>query len=323
MDNSITTSTTSTNAASAVAPLGGEKRRVLGRGLESLLPSKPLVAQGSASSPAALAVAIKPEDQVQHLDVTLVDASPYQTRSLMNARLLADLTESVRVSGVLQPVTVRAVAGGRYQLITGERRLRASIAAEHKTIPAIVRVVADQVAAEMTIIENLQRADLNPIEQARAYQQLSTRFQLTQEEVAKRMGVERSSVANHLRLLKLSAKIQGYVESGDLSFSHARLFASLDSSETWTDSVAKSAAENGWSVKRLGEVIEDILTPTPKAEAKPKPPMDPNVKEAQSEMERVLGVRVRIKDHRGRGKIIVEYNSLDDFDRVVSVLSGE
>ena len=302
-------------------PLAGEKRKVLGRGLESLLPSKPLAAQVSA--PATEGVAIKPEDQVQHLDVMLVDASPYQTRGQMNAKALAELTESVRQSGVLQPVTVRAVAGGRYQLITGERRLHASIAAERKTIPAIVRVVADQVAAEMTIIENLQRADLNPMEQARAYQQLSVRFRLTQEEIAKRMGVERPSVANHMRLLRLSSKIQGYVEGGELAFSHARVLATLDDNMTWADDLAESAAREGWSVKRLATEIENILVPKPKAEAKAAPMLDPNVKELQRDMERVLGVRVQIKDRNGKGKIIVEYKSLDDFDRVVSVLSGK
>ncbi len=309
------------------APSGGDKRKVLGRGLESLLPSKPhsataaQAAPNGTNAPSAASSVVKIEDQVQHLDVNLVDPSPYQTRSAMSEKSLAELTGSVRESGVLQPITVRAV-GDRYQLITGERRLRASIAAGRGTIPAIVRVVADQVAAEMTIIENLQRADLNPIEQARAYHRLSERFRLTQEEIAKRMGVERPSVANYLRLLRLSAKIQAYVEAGELAFSHARVLATLDDSMTFADDLAESAVREGWSVKRLANEIESILVPKPKAEPKPEKPLDPNVKEAQREMERALGVRVKIDDRKGKGKIVIEYASLDDFDRVVAALSG-
>lgn len=300
------------------AVAGVDKKKVLGRGLESLLPGKPTAAGAGGAAPAA----VKSEDQIQHLDVTLIDPSPYQTRARMDQPALRDLTESVKQSGVLQPVTVRPV-GSRYQLITGERRWRASIAAERKTIPAIVKNVPDQIAAEMTVIENLQRADLNPMEQARAYQQLSERFHLTQEEVARRMGVERPSVANYMRLLRLSGRIQEYVETGVLAFSHARLLAALDEHMGLADDLAESAVREFWSVKRLMEEIDEAISPRPKAEPKPEPVLDPNVKEAQREMERVLGVRVKIKDRKGKGKIVIEYNSLDDFDRIVEVMSGE
>ncbi len=201
-----------------------DKRKALGRGLESLLPG--------AARPAAVAVApapIEPRgDEVRDIPIELIERNPYQTRTHLDEISLAELAASIRSSGVMQPIIVRQVAG-KYQLIAGERRWRASQRAGKETVPAIVRAVSNEQAMEMTIIENLQREDLNAMEQARAFHRLGTEFQLTQEQMALRTGKDRSSIANFLRLLKLPEPVQAHIEAGTVSFGHAKVLMSLDS----------------------------------------------------------------------------------------------
>src|SRR5271169_4941498 len=203
------------------------KRRALGKGLESLLPQRP----AAPPSPPPPSVA-EPTGKPLEIPLDQIDRNPYQTRSQFDEAKLSELAQSIAASGVVQPIVVRPLSGGRYQLITGERRWLASKKANKTTIPAIVRQVSDEQTLEMTIVENLQRADLNPMEQARAYQRLSHDFKMTQEQMATRTGKERASVANFLRLLRLPETIQHKVESGDLSFGHARTLLALDSPES-------------------------------------------------------------------------------------------
>ena len=181
-----------------------EKRKVLGRGLETLLPSRS--GQTPTSAP------VHAGEAVHQLPVEIIDPNPYQTRSRVDETALKELADSIKATGVLQPVTVRPIADGRYQLIAGERRWLASQKAGRATVPAIVRQVSNEQAMEMTIIENLQREDLNPVEQARAFDRLSREFGLTQEQIALHTGKERSSVANFLRLLRLPTPVQAYIE---------------------------------------------------------------------------------------------------------------
>src|ERR1700722_603806 len=187
------------------------KRRALGKGLESLLPARP------ATPPPAPVTPVESNGKPLEIPLDQIDRNPYQTRTRFDEAALTELAQSIAASGVVQPIVVRPLSGGRYQLITGERRWLASRKAAKATIPAIVRQVSDEQTLEMTIVENLQRADLNAMEQARAYQRLSQEFKLTQEQMATRTGKERASVSNFLRLLKLPEVVQLKVDSGDLS----------------------------------------------------------------------------------------------------------
>src|ERR1022692_1326534 len=200
-----------------------DKRKVLGRGLDTLLPSR----QAPAAAPPPTVV--HQGEAIHNLAIELIDRNPYQTRTHVDEPALRELADSIKATGVLQPITVRAIPGGRFQLIAGERRWLASQQAGKATIPAIVRQVSDEQAMEMTIVENLQREDLNPMEQARAFERLSREFKLTQEQMAKRTGKDRTSIGNFLRLLKLPERIQTLVEQGFLTFGHARALLALAS----------------------------------------------------------------------------------------------
>jgi ParB family chromosome partitioning protein len=284
-----------------------DKRKALGRGLDTLLPSRqaPVVHQGEA---------------IHHLAIELIDRNPYQTRSHVDEASLAELAASISATGVLQPITVRAIPDGRFQLVAGERRWMASQLAGKSTVPAIVRQVSNEQAMEMTIIENLQREDLNPIEQARAFDRLGREFGLTQEQISLRTGKERSSVANFLRLLRMPESIQGMIESGQLSLGHAKALMGLDSPGAIV-AMAERIVKKSLSVRQTEDVVAQCLDPVRMLDKQPKElRIDPNVKEAQRELERALGVRVTITDRKGRGKILLEYSSLEDFDRIVAAL---
>ncbi len=292
-----------------------EKRKVLGRGLDTLLPSRPAPAAGTA--PPAV---VHQGEALHQLAIELIDRNPYQTRTHLDEPALRELADSISATGVLQPITVRAIPGGRYQLIAGERRWLASQRAGKATVPAIVRQVSNEQAMEMTIIENLQREDLNPVEQARAFDRLGREFGLTQEQMAQRTGKERSSVANYLRLLRLPEGIQNLVETNQISFGHAKTLMGLDSEEAMLN-LARRVAIMSLSVRQTEEAVANLMHPPEKTEKVRQ--VDPNVKEAENILERALGVRVIITDRKGKGKILLEYSSLDDFDRILSALSNQ
>ena len=292
------------------------KRRALGKGLDSLLPRVP-----AASAPAAIETeGGKPLE----IPIEQIDRNPFQTRSHMNDEQLAELAASITANGVVQPVLVRPLANGRYQLIAGERRWRASELAGKKTIPAILRQVSDEQAMEITIVENLQRADLNPMEQAHAFERLSREFHMTQEQMAVRTGKDRATVANFLRLLKLPETVQARVESGELSFGHARALLTLEHAEEM-EKAAKRVLVLSLSVRQTESYVQGLIHPerAAKKEAKPEPPIDPNVREVQERLQRALGLKVNIEDHNGRGRIIIEYARLEDFDGLLEMVAGE
>ena len=295
------------------------KRRALGKGLESLLPSRP----APAAVPTITAVA-EPTGKPLEIPLDHIERNPYQTRTRFDEAQLTELTQSIAASGVVQPIVVRPLSEGKYQLITGERRWLASRNAGKSTIPAIVRQASDEQTLEMTIIENLQRADLNPMEQARAYQRLSNDFKMTQEQMATRTGKERASVANFLRLLRLPEPIQHKVESGDLSFGHARTLLALDSAESITAAAQKVMALS-LSVRQTESYVQGLINPEakPKKEAKATQPEDPNVREAQDRLQRTLGLKVHIEDKKGKGRVIIEYSGLEDFDSILTALGGQ
>ena len=297
-----------------------EKRKVLGRGLETLLPSRHVPhAPGSTAAPPAA----KPEgDGVLQVPLQQLDRNPYQTRtSSLDPTSLDELAASIKSVGVMQPIVVRPVGGGRYQVIAGERRCAASRLVGLSTIPAIVRQVSNEQAMEMTIIENLQREDLNPIEQARAFDRLGREFGLTQENMSLRTGKERSSIANFLRLLKLPLSVQTMIEKNQLSLGHAKSIMALDSPGE-VERLATRIVEDGLSVRRTEETVAALLHPHPKEQPTERE-VDPNVREAENMLQRALGVRVSINDRKGKGKILIEYHSLEDFDRIVEALKGD
>jgi ParB family chromosome partitioning protein len=297
-----------------IAPVD-TKRRALGKGLDSLLPR----VQAPAAAPVDSETG-KPRE----IPLDQIDRNPFQTRSQVNEDQLAELAASIMANGVVQPVLVRPLAEGRFQLIAGERRWRASQLAGKTTIPAILRQVSDEQAMEITIVENLQRADLNPMEQARAFERLSREFHMTQEQMATRTGKDRATVANFLRLLRLPTTVQARVESGELSFGHARALLAFEHAEE-IEKASKRVAGLSLSVRQTESYVQGLLHPEKagKKDPKPEPPVDPNVREVQERLQRALGLKVYIEDHHGRGKVIIEYAKLEDFDTLLEQLAGE
>jgi len=291
------------------------KRRALGKGLDSLLPR--------AQAPAAPATESE-GGRPREISLDLIDHNPFQTRSQINQDQLAELAASIAANGVVQPVLLRPLAGGRFQLIAGERRWRASEIAGKTTVPAILRQVSDEQAMEITIVENLQRADLNPMEQARAFERLSREFHMTQEQMAQRTGKDRATVANFLRLLKLPPSVQTRVESGELTFGHARALLALSGPEEM-EKAAQRIVENSLSVRQTESLVHELIDPSQKAKKAPKPPapVDVNVRDAQERLQRALGLKVTIEDCNGRGKVIIEYARLEDFDALMERFAAE
>jgi ParB family chromosome partitioning protein len=291
------------------------KRRALGKGLDSLLPRTQTHVQAhTPATPPAEAEGGKPRE----IAIDKIDPNPFQTRTQINEEQLAELSASIAANGVVQPILVRPLANGRFQLIAGERRWRASQKAGKTTVPAILRQVSDEQAMEITIVENLQRADLNPIEQAHAFERLSREFHMTQEQMAQRTGKDRATIANFLRLLKLPTSVQVRVETGILSFGHARTLLALEHAEEM-EKAAQHIVNNSLSVRQTETYVQGLIDPSRKVkkEPKPEPPIDPNVRDAQERLQSALGLRVTIEDKNGRGKVIIEYARLEDFDALM------
>jgi len=295
-----------------------DKRKALGRGLESLLPTRPL------NQPVTM-LAAQGAGSTQEIPVDSIDPNPYQTRRRINETALEELAESIRASGVVQPVVLRPIANGRFQLVAGERRWHASKRAGKTTIPAVVRQISNEQAMEITIIENLQREDLNPVEQARAFERLSREFGLTQEQIASRTGKDRASIANFIRLLKLPEDVQNALEAGALSLGHGKVLLALAGFPEHMDRAVREIIEKQLSVRQTEELVARLLNPQAAEQKQEKPvvPVDPNVREAQRSLESSLGVKVEIHDRKGKGKIILKYGSLEDFDRIVEALAAK
>jgi len=295
------------------------KRRALGKGLESLLPSR-----AAAQAPPIPRIEPAETGKPREIPVEQIERNPYQTRTRFDEQQLEELAASIAATGVVQPILVRPLAGDRYQLIVGERRWLASQRAGKATIPAMVRPVSDEQAMEITIVENLQRADLNPMEQARAFDRLSHGFKMTQEQVAQRTGKNRTTIANFLRLLRLPGEIQGKVEAGELTFGHARALLGLESPESILKAAQKVAALS-MSVRQTETLVQGLLHPETKTKSNDSAKselIDPNVREAQERLQRALGLKVRIHDKKGRGQVIIEYARLEDFDALLEAIAG-
>jgi ParB family transcriptional regulator, chromosome partitioning protein len=372
----MTTATAQNKAEHSTEKEKAEKRRALGRGLESLLPRPKVVERPVSGSQAAAelrsavptntevvqsahlqvdeasragvpaphgpqapepititaqAEATASRSLVANLAIADIDRNPFQTRYVHDGESLDELAESIKANGVVQPIVVRPAAEqGRYVLILGERRLHASKKAGNTTIPAIVRRVSDQQAAEMTIVENLQREDLSPLEQAEAFRVLSEEFKLTQAQIGERVGLSRESVSNYMRLLRLPREVMQLLAEKKIKFAEAKELLKLDSDDKMVKA-ALYAVKHGYTVEQVERLVLqmngwlDSFSGMPGQERKKSGARwtDPNVRAAQMDLERLLGVRVKIRDRKGKGKIVIEYSTVDDYERVVGMLRGK
>jgi len=290
-------------------------RRALGKGLGALLPTRTPQFQSSQPPP-------PPPDRPSHtIPIDLIDPNPIQPRRVFQGERLAELAQSIRVNGIIQPLVVRK-AGDRYQLVAGERRWRAAKLAGLDRIPAVVQDVPDDHLLEITLIENIQREDLNPIETANAFNSLSTDLSLSAEEIGRRTGKDRTTIVNSLRLLQLPADLQQLVSERRLSAGHARCLLSLPTADLQRE-VAEKAVAQGWSVRQTERTTQRMMEGR-QAKHADEVDIDPNVKAAIEEMSRVLGTKVKIVEKaKQKGRIEIEYYSADDLDRIYSVIVGE
>ena len=257
---------------------------------------------------------VGPAEQVREIPLDLISSNPDQPRQVISEEQLDELAASIRTNGILQPILVRPWAD-RYQLVAGERRLRAARKAGLERVPAIVRGIPDDRLLEVALIENIQRQELNPIEEARAYQSLQKQMGATQAEVAERVGKQPSTVANTVRLLRLPLPIQQKVETGALSMGHARALLALVDPKA-QQSAADTIEKRAMSVRQAEELVRRLLEPpAPAAAAEPK--RDPNLVAAESDLARRLGTKVRIlQGTTGRGRIVLEFYSAEELDRL-------
>ena len=289
-------------------------RKALGKGLGALLPTR---------TPAAPPPPLAPStgDAPQTLPVDLIDPNPLQPRRLFQNERLAELAQSIRANGIVQPLVVRRF-GDRYQLVAGERRWRAAKLAEIRDVPVVVREIQDDRLLEISLIENIQREDLNPMETAHSFARLSAELELSPEQIGQRTGKDRTTIVNFLRLLQLPDDLQQLVAERRLSAGHARCLLGLPTVALQRE-VAEKAVAQGWSVRQTERTTQRMM-----ADRQPKHvdevQVDPNVKAAIQEMQRVLGTRVRILEKAKKGgKIEIEYYSVEDLNRIYDVIVGE
>ncbi|WP_296935819.1 ParB/RepB/Spo0J family partition protein [uncultured Marinobacter sp.] len=284
------------------------KKRGLGeRGLGALL----------AGSKVNLDQELKDHDgELREVPIDLIQRGRYQPRRDMDPAALQELADSIRQQGVMQPVVVRPIAEGRYELIAGERRWRATQMAELDSIPAIIRDVPDEAAIAMALIENIQRENLNPIEEAFALQRLQDEFGLTQAQVAEAVGKSRTTITNLLRLIGLSEDVRIMLEHGDLEMGHGRAMLTL--APELQMQVAKQVVAKSLSVRQTEALVRRVQQETPDSKSRKKGTVDPNIRALQDDLAERLGARVSI-DHgqRGKGKLVIEYSSLDELDGIL------
>jgi ParB family chromosome partitioning protein len=291
-------------------------RRALGKGLGALLPTR--MPQLQSSEPPTPASSGQPS---QTVPIDSIDANPIQPRRVFQGERLAELAQSIRANGIIQPLVVRK-AGDRYQLVAGERRWRAAKLAGLNQVPAVVQEIPDDRLLEITLIENIQREDLNPIETANAFNGLSSELNLSAEEIGRRTGKDRTTIVNSLRLLNLPADLQQLVSERRLSAGHARCLLSLPTVELQRE-VAEKAVAQGWSVRQLERTTQK-MTEGRQPKHADDVDTDPNVKAAIEEMSRVLGTKVKIIEKaKQKGRIEIEYYSAEDLDRIYAAIVGE
>ncbi|WP_372494139.1 ParB/RepB/Spo0J family partition protein [Fuchsiella alkaliacetigena] len=287
-----------------------EKR--LGRGLEALIPTP----DSTDSSQ---------QGEVKMVEVEEIKPNPYQPREGFDKKLLEELSVSIREHGLIQPVTLRKKGDGGYQLVAGERRWKGAKLAGLESIPAIIQDYNEQQMMEVALIENLQREDLNPIEEAKAYQKLIDEFDLIQAEVAERVGKSRSAIANSLRLLNLAPELQKDLADNRLTVGHVRALLTFDDFVKQKE-VAKELIENELTVRETERLIKKLTAENSNSGDKSKKEVtkkDPNLVMIEDSLRKKLGTQVSIKDGEEKGQIVIEYYSTKDLDRILTILKDE
>ena len=303
-------------------------RNALGRGLEALIrePEPTAATPPQQNSPFASAVAVAPAQTVTagplQVDIDLIDPSPFQPRTHFSETGLEELSRSIRTSGIIQPLVVRKI-GARFQLIAGERRWRASQRAQLLRVPVVVREVSDEQALELTLVENIQREDLNPIEESQGYAQLIEQFQLKQEEVATKVGKSRAAVANALRLLKLTPAIQDHIRQGRLSVGHAKVILGLAGEKLQNLSVER-ILKDGLNVRQTEVLVARLQVREAGPATRPGSltPLthDAHVASLENKLRERLGTKVRLRYAHGKGGLEISFFSDDELERILQIL---
>lgn len=300
------------------------KKRGLGRGLNALLGSAAEVNKLTDPAPAPItAPALGAETPVQsgntglrHIPVEMIQRGTYQPRVHFEPEALQELAESIKAQGVVQPIVVRPLTEGRFELIAGERRWRATQLAGLQEIPAVIKDLDDQAAAAVSLIENIQREDLNPLEESRALQRLIDEFEMTHLQVAETVSRSRASVTNLLRLKDLNEDVKNLVDLREIDMGHARALLALTGHEQ--SMLAKKAADLGWSVREIEKQIKRLLNPPVKT-SQASASTDPDIKRLQEQVSERLGAPVHV-EHKsdGKGKLVINYSSLDELDGILA-----
>lgn len=285
------------------------KKRGLGRGLDALL-------GGAASVPTTTEAAARTSD-LRHLPVDVMQRGKYQPRTDMRTDSLDELAASIRAQGVVQPIVVRPVAENRYEIIAGERRWRAAQIAGLHEVPVVVRDVPDQTAMAMALIENIQREDLNPMEEATALQRLILEFELTHQEAAEAVGRSRVAVSNLLRLFDLNDVVKRMLETGDLGMGHARALLGLQGDAQVE--AARRVVKKGMSVRETEQLVRHAQSPQVKGKSSKRIEDDPDVRRLQEDLSERLGAQVNFQHSaKGKGKLMIQYNSLDELEGILA-----
>lgn len=294
------------------------KKKGLGRGLEALIGGSSALPKAEVSTDSAKipdnVKEISSDGEFRHVPVEFLERGRFQPRRDMDPAKLEELAESIRVQGVMQPIVIRPISEKSYEIIAGERRWRACQLAGLDKVPCIIRDVPDEAAIAMALIENIQREDLNPIEEAVALQRLQDEFELTHQQVAEAVGKSRTTVTNLLRLTSLSSEAKKMLEHGDLEMGHARAILTLDAIKQ--SDAARTIASKGLSVRQAEALVRRMQA---EVTAKPGEKIDPDVRQLQDGLSQTLGAPVLIQHSaKGKGKLVIKYSSLDELDGILA-----
>lgn len=293
------------------------KKQALGRGLSALLKDPENDIKTAEDKNADKLVG-----HIVELDLEAIEVNPFQPRTSFNEDSLRELASSIRELGVIQPITVRKLGYNQYQLVSGERRYRASKLVGLETIPAYIRIANDQESLEMALVENIQRQDLDPIEISLSYQRLIDEINLTQEQLSERVGKNRSTIANYLRLLKLDPIIQTGMRDGFLSMGHGRTLINIEDTQTQLDIYEKIIA-NSLSVRETEKLVRNLQEGKPESKAA-APALPKNIKKSIKEFSERLGTKVDVKvAKKGNGRLIIPFSSEEDLERLKKIIQGE
>ncbi len=280
------------------------KKPRLGRGLDALLGG-------------ALEAAANNKEELRRLPVEMLQRGKYQPRTHMNQEALSELAASIKAQGVVQPIVVRELSSGNYEIIAGERRWRAAQMAGLDTVPAVIRKIPDEAAIAIALIENIQREDLNPIEEATALQRLIDEFRMTHQQIADSVGRSRAAVTNLLRLLSLNAEVRQMLDEGKMDMGHARALLALNGGSQ--SQAAQRVVEERLSVRETEDLVRKLLEKGAPAQRPTRASIDPDIRRLQDRLSEKLGARVQIvHNQKGKGRLIIEYNSNDELDGILA-----